>query len=408
MSNSHTPRFPDVSSPPPSRKTSLSRFASQVFCSPGISSRELFGPIRGVCGNWMRAVDAMPCAAARREVAKVCAGELVGDGSTNPLSEGKGKAGSGGSSNSNREVGNRGGAESDGRTGKTESQEEGLEPNVPSSRNTPDGGRGSDPVQPEQGPSPGSVPGVGGVDVGVGGRQTQRWWDTVRARLVRGGGFTECAAEDLLARLEWAAELEDDGDGGDLGEGGGTVGSAIETGTHGDDVADATVDDSSSRRGGDGNGCGRRRRMLRHLEATRALCEEWGLLAGRGHAGKGGGGASGSGSWSGWEAFGLAVATSASRDRLSLCCWAVRPLLGADAFDGDSGGGGKGRRRRGPLCPGLPRGEVIELLCLMLCALRSLEGEEGSGGGVGGGGGFVRLKVDVLVCARVLENWDVR
>ena len=62
---------------------------------------------------------------------------------------------------------------------------------------------------------------------------------------------------------------------------------------------------------------------------------------------------------------------------------------------------------------------MIELLCLMLCSLRSLEeGSNISGGGGGGGGGgtawygqaqgSVRLKGDLLVCARVLENWDVR
>lgn len=363
----------------------------------------------------------MPCAAARREVAKVCAGEPDGDGGTMPLDKGKGKERASSGSSGNGEVGEKGWAEAGGRTGEENIQEDSDSDS--SSRNAPDGGGCGDvdPVRSEQGPAPRTVPGVGvgvggdGVSAGGGGSgqegggKARCWWDTVRARLVRGGGFTECAAENLLARLEWAGEQEDDDDDGVgvFGEDGGTAESAVGTGGG---EADAALDGgSSSGSGGNGSGCGRRRRMLRHLEATRALCEEWGLLAGVGHAGSGGGGGGGSGgggSWSGWEAFGLAVATSASRDRLSLCCWAVRPLLGVDACDGDSGSRKEGRRRSGPLCPGLPRGEVIELLCLMLCALRSLEGE--GGGGVGGGGGIVRLKADLLVCARVLENWDVR
>ncbi|CAM9815047.1 unnamed protein product [Ectocarpus sp. 4 AP-2014] len=295
----------------------------QVFCSPGISSRELFGPIRGVCGNWMRAVDAMPCAAARREVAKVCAGEP------------------------------------------TETEDGGRE------QEDEGGGKGGEPS--EASPS---------------------------------------------------AEQEDDdgdGDGGVTDEGGAAV-SAMATG---DD------DGGGGGQAGQGNVGGaskRQRRMRLHLDAVKVLCEEWGLLGAGGAcaaASSGGGASSGSGngggvgSWSGWEAFGLAIATSASRDRLSLCCWAVRPLMGEDAADSSSGGvdgGGevRGRHRQAPSCPGLPRGEVIEILCLMLCALRSLEGSGGGGGGGGGdepmaqADGSTRLKADLLVCARVLENWDVR
>lgn len=330
--------------------------ASQVFCSPGISSRELFGPIRGVCRSFLRAVDAMPCAAARRDVAKACAGVQPGGGGEPTAQEGdKGP----------RE---RGEGESAAAVG--------LDPSFPDG----DGGRR-----------------VGSGGGGGGGGTGGCWWDTVRARLVRGGGFTECAAGDILGRLEWAAEQEeDDEEGGCPAGGGGTAASsAVPTAADDHDPGGDTGEGA----GGGALG-GRRRRILRHLEATRALSEEWGLVVG-----PGGGGGAGGGSWSGWEAFGLAVATAASRDRLSLCCWAVRPLMGEDAAPtAAAGGGGDDRqRRRSPACPGLPRGEVIELLCLMLRALSSLEG-----GGARGGGGFVRLQADLLVCARVLENWDVR
>ncbi|CAN0566897.1 unnamed protein product, partial [Ectocarpus sp. 12 AP-2014] len=154
-----------------------------------------------------------------------------------------------------------------------------------------------------------------------GGKAGGCWWDTVRARLVRGGGFTECTATDVLARLEWAAEQEEDdgdGDGGVTDEGGAAV-SAMATGDN---------DGGGGGQAGQGNvgGTGkRRRRMRRHLDAVKVLCEEWGLLGAGGAcaaASSGGGASSGSGngggvgSWSGWEAFGLAIATSASRDRL--------------------------------------------------------------------------------------------
>lgn len=345
----------------------------------------------------------MPCAAARREVAKVCAGEHEQAGEEKESSSGKGE---------------KGGEEASGRSGE-EVRPEDFDP-PSSSCNTVGDGRSGDahPGRPakekqerETGPGVGDGGGEGGGGSegggGGGGGRTGCWWNTVRARLVRGGGFTECAAQDVLARLEWAAEQEDDEGGGGAPQDGGTAASAM-----------AMSDDGNrdGSRGDDESGCGRRRRrMLRHLDATKGLCEEWGLLAGAGagagafrRAGNGAGAGAGGGSWSGWEAFGLAVATSASRDRLSLCCWAVRPLMGGDGDaahgvggDGDSGGG-KGRKRGAPRCPGLPRGEVVELLCLMLCALRSLEV------GGHGGGGFVRLKADLLVCARVLENWDVR
>lgn len=369
----------------------------------------------------MRAVDAMPCAAARREVAKVCAGEPAGEGGTKPLDQKEG--GTAASSSGSSEAAEKAASGASGSSGEKESHE-GL--NSPSLRNAVDSGGCGNPdrVRQEEGPARRRAPGVGGsVDGsagggdsgqgGEGGGETRGWWGTVRARLVQGGGFTECAAADLLARLEWAAEQEtddDDDDGGGALEDGGAAASSVEAGN-----GDGNPDDGSGSRG-DGSGRGRRRRMLRHLEATRALCEEWRLQAGTGHAessGGGGGGGSGAGgsSWSGWEAFGLAVATSASRDRLSLCCWAVRPLMGGDTTDGGTGGDGdgdsgvgKGWQRKGPPCPGLPRGEVIELLCLVLCALRSVAGE----GRVGGGGGVVRLKADLLMCARVLENWDVR
>lgn len=334
----------------------------------------------------------MPCAAARREVAKACAGEVrVGEeeeGGPGPLKERE-------RTESGDEGEEKGGAEeAGGRSVEGQRWEGGF--GSPSSGGAADGGGGSGgcgdagPDQPAEGQPRravtgvgGGIGGAGGGGSGEGGGETGCWWDTVRARLVRGGGFTECAAADVLARLEWAAEQEEDeGDGDPLEDGPPAVVSAAATGN------DGTRD-----------GVGRRRRMLRHLEATSALCEEWRLLAGGGTASRrtrsrGGGGG---GSWSGWEAFGLAVATSASRDRLSLCCWAVRPLMG-----GDAAADGAGRHSGAPACPGLPRGEVIELLCLMLCALRSLDS------GDRGGGGSVRLKADLLVCARVLENWDVR
>ncbi|CAM9988488.1 unnamed protein product, partial [Ectocarpus fasciculatus] len=292
----------------------------QIFCSPGISSRELFGPIRGVCGNWMRAVDAMPCAAARREVAKVCAGEPT-------------EAGHGGREHEDEK-----------------------------------GGEGDEPS--EASPSGGKFRGRSG---GGGGGERD------------GGGDDEDGAA-----VSAMATGDDDGGGGQAEQ-------------------------------GNVSGCGKRlRRMRRHLDAVKVLCEEWGLLGAGGAsaaASSGGGASSGSrsplGSWSGWEAFGLAIATSASRDRLSLCCWAVRPLMGedtaADGSGGDDGSGGvQGRQRQAPSCPGLPRGEVIELLCLMLCALRSMEGGGGGDGPMAQADGSARLKADLLVCARVLENWDVR
>ncbi|CAN0101944.1 unnamed protein product, partial [Hapterophycus canaliculatus] len=295
----------------------------QVFCSPGISSRELFGPIRSVCGNWMRAVDAMPCATARRDVAKVCAGESVAARQQE-----------------------KGGVREECRRGNQ--------------------GRGTD----------------------------------------EGSASSRPFGDDL------------DGGGGAEQEAGGAAASA-EVAIIVDDGASEEGNREAGRGGGDGIPCGggRRRRMLRHLQATRALCDEWGLLVGATSAtaaaaasvatpcfsprsaSSGGGG----GGWSGWEAFGLAVVTSASRDRLPLCCWAVRPLMGGDANNTDDGISSviEGRRRS-PSCPGLPRGEVIELLCLMLCALRSAEG------GGARARGTVRLEADLLVCARVLENWDVR
>ncbi|CAN0392895.1 unnamed protein product, partial [Laminaria digitata] len=300
----------------------------QVFCSPGISSRELFGPIRGVCKNWLSAVDNMPCAAARRKVALVCAGQTGGGGD-----------GGGG-----------------------------------------DGGRG------------------GGGEGGCGGG---------------GSGNEGAICGDGVDRVDPREGLAGGGRGGGRGGGGGVAGSGA-----------ALL----------GRGGGRRGRMLDHLAATRVLCSEWGGGSGGGDRGRGGGGGGsgnssggggGGGSWGGWEAFALAVATSSSQDRLPLCCWAVRPLmaqnrLGTTTTTTTTPIGNTVIREGGsgaPSCPGLPRGEVIELLCLMLCALRSLEGGGDRRGGGGGGSGnawqgraqgSARLKGDLLVCARVLENWDVR
>lgn len=377
----------------------------QIFCSPGISSRELFGPIRSVCGNWMRAVDAMPCAAARRDVARVCAGEPVNARQKREGVPGDQKEERGRGKGSLRSHGE----EADG-TGNNDDDDD-HDATVTASQRT--SGRGK------------------GKSHSNGRKRAWCWWDVVRARLVRGGGFTECTAKDVLQRLEWAAEHEeedeDDVDDGGVfanqGQRGGSAASAVAVPTSDDDDdAGAVREESNSEMGGEGSGngddgipCGggKRRRMLRHLRATKALCEEWGIPDGAASASSSGAGTapscrasctSGSvGGWSGWEAFGLAVATSASRDRLSLCCGAVRPLMGGDTKDNHHNSRVKGGQHhcRGPSCPGLPRGEVIELLCLMLCALRSAEGG-------GAGGGAVRLQADLLVCARVLENWDVR
>ncbi|CAM9340718.1 unnamed protein product, partial [Scytosiphon promiscuus] len=373
----------------------------QVFCSPGISSRELFGPIRSVCGNWMRAVDAMPCAAARKDVAKVCAGEPV-DARKQMDKEGV------------REERRRAKGEGGRRKGEV------LGPSHYHGEAI-GGSRQSDATVAGPEGTPGVGKGEGDGYRSSGGGQMRKgapcWWDVVRARLVQGGGFTECAAKDVLERLEWAAELEEDEDEvDDLDDSGGANpeegGAAASSGVPGSDHNDGGEESNGEEGGGGGNDdgipCGgrKRRRMLRHLHATRALCEEWGLL--KGAAGTATGPSSSGGGWSGWEAFGLAVATSASRDRLSLCCWVVRPLMGGDTDDRHNMGtdreGRQWRQRRGPSCPGLPRGEVIELLCLILCALRSPEGGSTRGARVG----TVRLEADLLVCARVLENWDVR
>lgn len=376
----------------------------------------------------MRAVDALPCAAARREVAKVCAGEQPDDDDEegNRDTDGDGSklegepAASDGSSSFSRGGASEGGGSGDARHGR------------------PWEGKGKRRV-------------AAGLGSGGDGRREGRgcWWDKVRARLVRGGGFTECAAADVLARLEWAAgQADDDADDDDeVGEGllEDEAGAAASAGGWGEGGGGGGRGGGAGRGAGgeEGRGAsgGKRRRMLRHLDATRVLCREWRLVreggvasssrrdasasatgsgGGGGGRGSGGGhGGRGGGSWSGWEAFALAVATSASRDRLSLCCWAVRPLMGGDSASAPStysgGVGGKeeeGQRQRRPRAPppppsclGLPRGEVIELLCLMLCALRSLGG---GGGRRSGSEGSVRLKADLLVCARVLENWDIR
>lgn len=231
------------------------------------------------------------------------------------------------------------------------------------------------------------------VAKGESGTGRNDWWSTVRSRLVSdgGGGFTECNAEGVLRRLEWAAELDED-----------------------DAMVRATADDA--RGGGDGNGVqdvdsgpgyesqARRNRVLGHLAATRALCIKWGLVAvdgvtkGRGHDSADGSISNGDDrSWSGWEALALALVTSSSRDMLTLCCWAVRPLMG-------SSGGKVLKGKRDFLCPGLPRGEVIELLCVILSALGPLEDNAESILPLGS----TRLKGDLLVCARMLENRDVR
>lgn len=263
------------------------------------------------------------------------------------------------------------------------------------------------------------------------------WWDAVRARLVRGGGFTECRAADILARLEWAVEQEDapttrhdTANRYDDGSVGATLRAHDGTDAVTSGVAAAGQDSNqgipSPPPAGqdDEEGERRRSRMLGHLAAVRVLCSEWGLLQATADEGGGGGGGtrarggkgrddgngggrsgrgnsdSAGGNWSGWEALALAIVTSCSQDRLSVCCWAVRPLMGG----GGSGVGGG--RTAGFYCAGLPRGEVIELLCLMLCSLRLLEG--GGAAWAGQAEGSVRLKCDLLVCARVLENWDVR
>lgn len=228
----------------------------------------------------------------------------------------------------------------------------------------------------------------------------------MRARLVQGGGFTECNADDVLRRLDWAAGQEDINDTG-------TTVSAASSGEGASDRRNALaasgdeIQEAAGHVGADSDPGRRRDRMLGHLAATRALCVEWGLVAAPESntsgakfntskaRGSGAGKISAPGGWSGWEAFALAVVTSSSVDRLSLCCWAVRPLMSLGRVDAT-----------GLSCPGLPRGEVIELLCLILCALRSLERDGAAW--VGLAEGSVRLKGDLLVCARVLENWDVR
>ena len=416
----------------------------------------------------------MPCATARRVVALVCAGQTIEPKlSSKEVGGGVGRGNGGGGGGGRGEGGGGGGG--GGWAGVW-------------------GGGGVDRLD-----------GGGHLNLGSGGRggggiaeSDGHWWDMVRGRLMRGVGFTECLAEDVLLRLEWAAAQEADdnsypnssalsskttattAEAAAGGEGAVTsrpsldAAGARRTNPGTDDLPAAAVVVELRERNEDEvedeaealvHGGGRRGRMLNHLAATRVLCVDWGLLpvAGNGCAagGRGGGGGGGrrrrrgrgdgsgdgrgggsgpgsddevgGGSWSGWEAFALAVLTSSSQDRLPLCFWAVRPLMGQDHADcssgssssgsGSSGGTcmrnghrGIGGRRRGPRCPGLPRGEVIELLCLMLCALRSFTGGSNTNNSGGGGGselhgqarGSLRLTADLLVCARVLENWDVR
>lgn len=241
--------------------------------------------------------------------------------------------------------------------------------------------------------------GKGGSDsstaVATGERSTGRndWWSVVRSKLVSdgGGGFTECDAEGVLRRLEWAAELDED--------------SAMVRATAGDARGGGYNDGVQEVDSGpEYESQARRNRVLGHLAATRALCIEWGLVAvdgvtkGRGHDTAGGSISNGDDrSWSGWEALALALVTSSSRDMLALCCWAVRPLMG-------SSGGKVFKGKKVFLCPGLPRGEVIELLCVILSALRPLEDNAESIIPLSS----TRLKGDLLVCARMLENRDVR
>ncbi|CAM9279754.1 unnamed protein product, partial [Discosporangium mesarthrocarpum] len=100
----------------------------------------------------------------------------------------------------------------------------------------------------------------------------------------------------------------------------------------------------------------------------------------------------------GWEAAALALVTACSEDRLFLCRSLIQPVLqggvrgeGRQGLRSGSGGGGR-------TCPGLPRGELIELICLTLHVLDDRAGAAGA----------LRLKGDLLVCARALENWDIR
>lgn len=133
-----------------------------MFCCPGISSPELFGPIRTVCRRWQVAVDAMPCASARREVALVCAGMRP------------------------------------------------PRPTAPASTAT----HGSEDEI--------DVGAESGLDTAKSPAQQPCWWDVVRSRLVRGGGLCECDAERVLRRLEWAVKQEEELGGeldGDRGEG---------------------------------------------------------------------------------------------------------------------------------------------------------------------------------------------
>lgn len=282
-----------------------------------------------------------------------------------------------------------------------------------------------------------------------------RWWNLVRGRFVEGGGFAECDAEDVLGRLEWAAEEEapgledDDGEAGDEGAfpargarsdapGRLAVDGGVGEGERGEGRGGGEAGGGSGggARGGGGEGGGRsnelgpvyeceneraessprrrKRRILGHLTATRTLCAGmWGLTTaavvpnkatGTGRdaevSGRRGAATGRSRSWNGWEALALAAVTSSSEDRLPLCLWAIRPLMGSDDAIGSEAGGRGGGRGRGRWCPGLPRGQVVELLCLILCALRSLD--------EGRAVGSARLEGDLLACARVLENWDLR
>lgn len=395
----------------------------QVFCSPGISSRELFGPIRAVCRSWRQAVDDMPSVAARRIVALACAGQ-TGDPSSaainkmpsHPLGKPSGGGGVGG----------------DERDGGTQSASASGFPGSPHVAFSRGGGSSDGVVSGER---------TGAAEEGEEARPVveggcDRWWNLVRERFVEGGGFAECDAEDVLGRLEWAAEEEAPGLEDDDGEAG-DEGAFPAPGARNDAPGRLAVDGGVGEGGGGGGQGGgrsneqgavhewenewaessprrRKRRILGHLTATRTLCAGGrGLTtaavvpdkaAGTGRdaevSGRKGAAAVRRRSWSGWEALALAAVTSSSEDRLALCLWAIRPLMGSDDATGSRVGGRGGGRGRGRWCPGLPRGQVVELLCLILCALRSLDEDRAAGS--------ARLEGDLLACARVLENWDLR
>lgn len=367
-------------------------FTTKIFCSPGISSRELFGPIRAVCRNWLQAVDAMPCASARRRVALACAGQTLdsalehGKKGVDVVVESRGGQSARHSLSVDGDL-----VEKKGLSGSSDSLWGSGTQAIPLSKSPMfhDGAK--------EGSDSSSAGATTAVATGESGTGRNDWWSTVRSRLAGGGGggrFTECDAEGVLRRLEWAAEQDEDGAMVRV--------TADDARISGDDGGVQEVDSGP----GDESQA-RRNRVLGHLAATRALCTEWGLVAregaikGRGHdpaGGSNGSVSSGDGrSWSGWEALALALVTSSSRDMLTLCCWAIRPLMGSS--------GGKGfKGKKAFLCPGLPRGEVIELLCVILSALRRFEENTESGLPLGS----TRLKGDLLMCARILENRDVR